>query len=129
MWMALVCRYLQFSGIAIAVAHEITHGFDDEGYSRMFVSVLYARARKVACRCQIYHTVVRRHVVGSLSHIYCCVLQRKNVQNRCAFATVTGESLLVHSVQRAGFCDTLYIYLSIRLDSEADVSLSDVHVM
>lgn len=27
-----VCRYLQYSGIAIAVAHEITHGFDDEGY-------------------------------------------------------------------------------------------------
>ena len=30
---ACLCRYLQFSGIAIAVAHEITHGFDDEGYA------------------------------------------------------------------------------------------------
>src|SRR6218665_112770 len=27
----ILCRYIQFSGIAIAVAHEITHGFDDEG--------------------------------------------------------------------------------------------------
>jgi len=39
-----VCRYLQYSGIAIAVAHEITHGFDDEGYSCMIINQVYMSA-------------------------------------------------------------------------------------
>jgi len=45
---ACLYRYLQFSGIAIAVAHEITHGFDDEGYSSMFVFCRYPHLIKMS---------------------------------------------------------------------------------
>jgi len=68
---ASVCRYLQFSGIAIAVAHEITHGFDDEGYSRMSI--------KFKARLHQIHVACSRIQVSRTSNLYPSTCRRIQV--------------------------------------------------